>query len=676
MAGFRKQEGANTWHQAATNMPTNPRDTTMEDLKGLMAFAGATTNVVSNYLEENTQRDALKQIESIQKTGKATEGATKGGYRAAAALGITNWNQSRNERDLAFAKTNPTDEQLRERAMDEDRAAKEFLVSNYEYLKEDPELLKMVSMNTIENMPVLAKTREVARLEQEQTKRLTSLAERIQLSGDADPEGFSEMFKAVTSELKLDQASAKAVLVGTAIESGDIRLMELAANTKMEGSELTLGQTNGKLRETLRQEQRRAALNDAGRIAAEKDDLISRRSSGELTDEEFFDNIKSLNEKYDGRFMSVEQAYSELSKASEAYADQYRKEQGVTNAISNPTVNNTIGMKQKDKEALAISIYDEILSNELWDVPQEERTPEFMAKVKAQSVAKAAEVYAANGGLKNPMFEAMFTSASKVSPMSAIMTDDQGNEYVNPETLESLNAWSALTPIQRGDYADSQSSTLLANYDILTKAGSTPVEALKAVNEIMKRPKFVSKELQEAAYSITDDLFKPWFGRNISDSNADFINNEIQRQLLAVDGASASSVEYVKRQIEGNSTQITGGYVVLANPNMLSQKMGIHVDRVNDAIVNYRDTLKDLLESRAVPNGEDIKDYNFAIDRNRGAMYMVNSVGQPVSGTFKTLEQLGKEYSDAQDIKKAERYKGTSGDNGFGNIFYTSPTKL
>lgn len=675
MNQFRKQTQANTWHRAATNMPTSPRDTTMDDLKGLMAFAGATSDVVSNYLEDKTQEDALKQIESVRKTGKTTEDATVGGYRAAASLGIANWNQERNQRDIEFAKTNPSDEQLRERAMEEDRKAKEFLVGNYEYLKEDPELLKAVSMNTIEQMPNLAKVRETARLEQEQTKRLTALNERILMSSGMSPEQFPEMFKTITSELKIDTETAKAALIGTAVESGDLKLLELVAGSKLDDEGLPLGQKNGKLRQALQQAKSKAIRMDAGRIAKDRETLITQFKTGELTESEWMDQIKMMNEKYNGEFMSPEQAFSVMVKAGDEYSSAQRLQTMVDNAIANPTVNNTVGLRKEDKDALALSIYDTTLGDILFEIPEDQRTPEAITKAKAQAVKTSAELYAAQG-LVNPKWDAMFTSAATVSPLSVISEQD-GQEFIRPETLEALNAWSVLTPAQRAAYTGGANSTLLTNYDILTKAGSTPVEAMRAVNEIMMNPKPVqNKAFSDAAGTVIDDLFKPWFGRNISDSGEQYLSDEVQRRLHVIGRADEAAINYVKADIEANSTQLNNGQVILASTQDLGLKLGVHVDRVNDALVNFQKAMLPDLERIASVRGEDVNDFNFALDKNGGTVYLVDSVGFPIAGTFKSLKQIGDDYYQSQAIKRARTYE-TSESSGFGStIFYSSPTKL
>lgn len=672
---FRKETQANTWHRAATNMPTNPRDTTMDNLKGLMSFAGATSNVISNHFEEKTQADALKQIESVQKTGKTTEDATAGGYRAAASLGIANWNQERNGRDVEFAKTNPTDEQLRERAMDEDRKAKEFLVGNYEYLKEDPELLKAVSMNTIEQMPNLAKIREVARLEGEQTKRVTALSERVLMSADMSPEQFPEMFKAITSELKIDQATAKAALVGTAIESGDLKLMELVAGSTLGDDQLPLGQSNGKLRQAVSQAKRQAIRMDAGRIAKDRETLTNNLIDGSLTEGEFIDQVKTMNEKYDGIFMSPEQAYSAITKGLDEQSKQFGQAEMVSNAISNPTVNNTVGMKKKDKDALALGIYDATLGDILFEVPEEERTPEVITKAKAQAVKTSAELYAAQG-LTNPKWDAMFTSAATVSPMSILSEDAEGNEFVRPETLEALNAWSVLTPAQRAGYTGGANSTLLTNYDIMTKSGSTPVEALRAVNEIMMKPKPISnKEFRAAAETIIDDEFTHWFSTNISQSGSDYLSDELQRRLHVIGSASEAAQNYVKADLLANSTQLGNGQVILANAQNLGMKIGVHPERVNDALMNFQKAMLPDLERVASIRNEDVNDFNFALDKNGGTVYLVDSVGFPIAGTFKTLKEVGDDYFKSQSFKKSASY-GTGEAASFGSVFYVGPSKL
>lgn len=672
---FRKETQANTWHRAATNQPTNPRDTTMENLKGLMSFAGAASNVISNHLEEKTQKDALKQIESVQKTGKTTEDATAGGYRAAASLGIANWNQERNGRDVEFAKTNPTDEQLRERAMDEDRKAKEFLVGNYEYLKEDPELLKLVSMNTIEQMPNLAKVREVARLEGEQTKRVTALSERILMSADMSPTEFPQMFKTITTELKIDQATAKAALVGTAIESGDLKLMELVAGSTLGDDQLPLGQSNGKLRQAVSQARRQAIRMDAGRIAKDRDTLISEYKNGNLTEDEFIEQTRLGNEKYDGGFMSTEQAYSVITKATDDYAKSYGQAEMISNAISNPTVNNTVGLDKKTKDALALGIYDATLGDILFEIPEDQRTPETIAKARIQAVKTSAELYSAQG-LTNPKWDAMFTSAATTSPMSVISTDEEGKEYVRPETLEALNAWSVLTPAQRSSYTGGANSTLLTNYDILTKAGSTPVEALRAVNEIMMNPKPINnKEFRTAADSIIDDEFTHWFSTSISQSGTDFLSDELQRRLHVIGKTDEAAQNYVKADLKANSLQLGNGQVILANAADLSVKIGVHQGRVNDALMNYQKAMLPDLERVASIRGEDVNDFNYALDKTGGTVYLVDSVGFPIAGTFKTLKEVGDDYFKSQSFKKAAKY-GTSEASSFGSVFYVGPSKL
>lgn len=672
---FRKETQANTWHRAATNQPTNPRDTTMENLKGLMSFAGAASNVISNHLEEKTQKDALKQIESVQKTGKTTEDATAGGYRAAASLGIANWNQERNGRDVEFAKTNPTDEQLRERAMDEDRKAKEFLVGNYEYLKEDPELLKLVSMNTIEQMPNLAKVREVARLEGEQTKRVTALSERVLMSADMSPTEFPQMFKTITTELKIDQATAKAALVGTAIESGDLKLMELVAGSTLGDDQLPLGQSNGKLRQAVSQARRQAIRMDAGRIAKDRDTLISEYQNGNLTEDEFIEQTRLGNEKYEGGFMSTEQAYSVITKATDEYAKRYGQAEMISNAISNPTINSTVGMDKKTKDALAIGISDTILGDILFDIPEDERTPEVITKAKAQAVKTSAELYAALG-ITNPKWDAMFTSAATISPMSILSKDEEGNEFIRPETLEALNAWSVLTPAQRAGYTGGANSTLLTNYAIMTESGSTPVEAIRAVNEVMMKPKPISnKEFRVAAEAIISDEFTHWFSTSLSQSGQDYLSDEIQRRLHVIGHASEAAQNSVKRDLLANSTQLGNGQVILASAQNLSLKLGVHQDRVNDALMNYQKVMMPELERVAGIKGEDVNNFNYALDKTGGIVYMVDEVSRPIAISFKTLKEVGDDYFKSQSFKKAAKYD-TSEASSFGSVFYVGPSKL
>ena len=660
-------------------MPTAGRDMTMDNLKGLMSFTGAASDVVSNYLEEQTQKDALKQIESFNKTGKATDDATVGGYRAAASLGIANWNQARNARDLEFAKTNPSDEQLRERAMDEDRQAMEYLSSNYEYLKSDPELLKAVSMNTIEQMPTLAKAREVARLEQEQVKRTTAFNERVLMSKGMTAEEFPSMIESMTSSLQIDQATAKASLIGTAIESGDVGLMELVSGTTLSGDKLPLGESNGKLRTALSEAKGRETRKKAGEIAEAKVALDSELSSGNMTEDEYYANADLLNERYNGQAYTPEQLYSNVMRNRDELSKGNLRANNISSMISNPSVNNTYGMKKAEMDDAAIAIYDDIVGDLLFDVPQAERTPDKITQIKAQAVKSSAELYAKNG-LTNPLWDSGFTSVSTLSPMSAIYEDANGNQQVRPDVLETLNVWSILTPQQRAQYSGGKESTLLANYDLMTSTGSTPVEALMAVNEMMLNPKPVSnKEFLNAADGISEELFDRYFWEigqsDISQSARDLLNDEIQRRLHVYGSANEATVSKVTEDLRLNSTQLSNGQVLLANPQVISQKLGVHQDRINGAFDVYSQGMSGVVGNLATAMGWDSKDFNLKLDNKTGTVYMVDPIGLPVPSSFKSLRDLGKEYYDEQDIKKAARYD-TVPTGSFGNVFYTDPTKL
>ena len=91
--------------------------------------------------------------------------------------------------------------------------------------------------------------------------------------------------------------------------------------------------------------------------------------------------------------------------------------------------------------------------------------------------------------------------------------------------------------------------------------------------------------------------------------------------------------------------------------------------------MNFQKAMLPDLERVASIRGEDVNDFNYALDKNGGTVYLVDSVGFPIAGTFKTLKEVGDDYFKAQSLKKSASY-GTGEATSFGSVFYVGPSKL
>lgn len=656
---FRKQVDVTPQNRAMTNKVQLAAPSTIaDDLQGLMSFTGAAAGVATNYLNQKIETDAIKQQMRVSQGQLPSEDATAGGYRAAAALGLSMESEKREARLSEFAKSNPSDEAWEAELLKETENSRNYLASKYPAMQEDPELQKLVAMDAIDSIPALTSQREVARLKVEHSTRIADFGEYAILAARNAGDAFDEQLKFVAQELKLDPTTVQNTLVDTAISSGDINLLERVSGMKMGNSELTLGESDARINTAFAQAKSKSARQNAAVMAQEQLEMESQLANGQINPSQFVKMVQLKNDTTGGAFMSQAQVASTMSKIA-ADAGQKNYISTTATAISTGAVNTTT-MKKEDKQAAAGEVFNLALEDATEALPDNLKgTVKGQTLARSQAIAKATTDLG-RSGIVSESIKQNVTSVLAINPDSVI-SEEGGIEKLNSSTQQALNDYIAIPSHIRHQYAKGTEAQMLNEYARLVESGGMePVQALRmAQSNTLDKPA-LSGAIFEASSSVINDTLKPWFGINVSESNENYWQGEVQTFLKAFpDPNSDSAQKAAKRYIEDNTTNLGGGMFVKGNSDMLINAMGLHnnsVDSVKEGVEIYKTANQAAITQASEIYGFNPKDTIVDINTTTGRVMLLTPDRIPIVASSTNLEGIGKGYIAEKNKALRVRY--------------------
>ena len=661
MNQFRKQVDVSPKHQAMTNkiVVEEPRDV-YSDLKGLLSFAGAAADTATQFMNQKVEEDAMEQAYRTYQEKLPSEDATVGGYRAAATLGIKLESVKREARLAQLAATNPSEEDWKAALLNEAETSRQMLALKYPHLKDDPELQKVTAMDSIDAIPKLTSMREVARLKIEQQSRLEDFGEASILAARDPNVDFDAQIKNMALQLKLSPEQAKNALVDTAINSGDLNLIERVASMKVGDSKLTLADKDVRIAKALTNAKAQSARDNSAQVAADVVKVNEQLASGEMSPRQYIDYVDLKNQETGGAFMSQAQVESTLSSIAQQKGLENFTTQNANNVLTGAA--NLGNLANKDQQAIANSVLQIAISDEFKKLTEDQKgTIEGQTLARQRGVAVAAQKLH-DSGVVSERLKQSIQSASGMDVDSVIMKGEDGREFINPEVQAMLNDYRSIPSHLRSMYVKGEHRKLIDGYSQFVDRGLEPAQALRQAQlGSVKVP--MSGEAFLAADQVIEDVFRPWDGINLSESNEGYWQREIQQyQSEQFNPSGEEDQAAAVRHFKENTTRLSGNYIK-GSPKYLLKSMGFdHQDEgtIQSAMYHHMEVNRASIERAIQVYGKfDYQDTIIDVNLDTGRVLLLTPNMMPIRASSASLADIGQGYRRSYNQKlRVNKEKG------------------